>query len=153
MRNKVRAFNLTAEVTKELTSIIECMRQNKVTSANTVKEIGRAGAQRLEDLRNHLANGLDGVAKADVMMVSDVDTLHVGKLVRLAREILLPEADSLSLCLCEKKESGCPVLFLANVREFVPFDPEKNKYLIIESNKLGSDVRSMFADSVLLLIK
>lgn len=37
--------------------------------------------------------------------------------------------------------------------KFVPLSPEENKYLIIESNMLGSDVRNIFVGSLLLLIK
>ena len=153
MPNAVRTNDLTPEVIGKLTEIVKCLRQNGVISANLAEEIGQAGVQRLEKLRDLLIQGLDGIEKADVTMVSNVDTLHVAALIRYAKDILLPDADSLSLSLCEKIASGRSTLFLANVKKFVPLSPEENKYLIIESNMLGSDVRNIFVGSLLLLIK
>lgn len=42
---------------------------------------------------------------------------------------------------------------MANVKAFRHLEPDDNKYLIIESNKLGADVRKIFEDSMFLLIK
>lgn len=149
MRNDVKTTPLTAEMTGKIARLADSIRHHKVTDS---KEIGEAAKQRLDDVRRQWAECLKGIKRAD-MTVTSVDDLHTNQLVRLAKTILLPEADSMCAFLHETKETGVSTVFMANVREFKHLAPEQNKYLIIECNKLGADVRKIFEDSMFQLIK
>lgn len=149
MRNDVKTTRLTAETTEKIARLAESMRHQKVTDP---KDIGEAAKQRLNGVRKQWAESLKGITEADVT-VATVDELHTNRLVSLAKTVLLPDADSMCAFLHETKEAGTSTIFMANVSQFKPLATEENKYLIIECNKLGSDIRKIFEDSMFQLIK
>lgn len=153
MRNTVKTQVLPAETAEKIANMAKELEQYVVKGDNLKKKIGDDGAKRIEDLRRQLAKNLKEMANADVTIVSGVDEIHLNRLIKLAREVLLPGADSLCAFLYEKNETGQSTTFLANARRFAPLSAEANKYMIIESNKLGSDIRSIFENSRLLYIK
>lgn len=153
MHNTVKTHALPAETAEKIARTAKSIEQYVVAGSNIKKEIGDEGVERLESLRRQLAKSLKGMADADVTIVRGVDEIHLNSLTKLAHEVLLPKSDSLCAYLDERNETGQSTLLLANTRRFSLLGTHENKYMMIESNKLGSDVRSIFENSRLLFIK
>lgn len=153
MHNTVKTHALPAETAEKIAKTAKSIEQYVVAGSNLKKEIGDAGVERLESLRRQLAKSLKGMTAADLSLVRGVDEIHLNSLIKLAHEILLPKSDSLCAYLDEWDETGQSTLLLANARRFTLLDTHENKYMIIESDKLGSDIRSVFENSRQLFIK
>lgn len=153
MHNTVKTYALPAETAEKIAKIAKSIEQYVVAGSNLKKEIGDAGVERLESLRKQLAKDLKRMTNADVTIVRGVDEIHINKLIKLAHEVLLPKSDSLCAYLDEQNETGQSTTLLANARRFTLLGTHENKYMIIESDKLGTDIRSIFENSRLLFIK
>lgn len=153
MHNTVKTKVLPAETAEKIAKIAKSIEQYVVVGSNLKKEIGDEGIERLESLRKQLARSLRGMTDADVTIVRSEGEIHLNSLIKLAHEVLLPKSDSLCAYLDEKNETGQSTTILANARRFALLGTHENKYMIIESDKLGSDVRNIFENSRLLFIK
>lgn len=125
----------------------------RTQSVGWTRDIGKAASERMDRVRRQWAEALAGAREADVTVRAGVDELHMNRLVEMAKRVLLPEADSMCAFLYETMETGKSTIFMANVRGFAHIPRERNKYLIVECDKIGSDVRRIFVDSLFLLIK
>ena len=81
----------------------------------------------------------------------EFETLTKGRLVDVAKNCAVPNADGIAAFLVEGSDEVH--VFLANVKEKTLLPKDKNKYVVIKADSIKKEVKEIFGENKLIILR